>query len=260
MYEGNMNRLIMTFILISISANASLLQKLDLEVRLSKSFKTNKDFVGKDGEVKGVPSSWVNILEINSIGSQKWCLNYRIPFKHKLGILRLSNAKKCLNSVMEKTPFEIDKVKSIKVSAIKELVRLKLNDKRYQFFRMTIGKLVSFNDRKVRTKNVIGPKFLNDSKDILICHDFDKNCNERVSNKCNQCQYGYFSGAASECAGKAAKYCGISRCGERNMPACPRGNVHTDIVALTGCQNGSLSGFCQGGLIIVCENGQLYCR
>lgn len=255
-----MNKLILVLSFIVISTNASLLQKFDLEVRLSKSFKVNKDFVNKDGEIKGVPSSWVNILEVESVGDEKWCLNYRIPFKGKLGILRLSSAKKCLNSVMDEAQYEIDKVKSLKLSAVKELVRLKLNDKKYQFFRMTIGELVSFNDRTSKTKNVIGPKFLNDSKDILICHDFDKKCNEQTPNKCSQCQYGYFSGAASECPGKVTKYCGISRCGERNMPACPRGNTHTDIVALTGCQNGSLSGFCQDGLIIVCENGQLYCR
>lgn len=260
MYEGAM-RLILIF-LFSFSTFASLKDKLLFEARLSTWMSVNKDVVKEKGIVKGIPSSWVNVLEIRGIGGVKWCLNYKIPFKKQKGSLKLIENNDCSQNLLGDTDFEIKEVSDFKISVVKQHLEFSINKKKGGISPIALGtgKYLSFNNRRIETGSVIGSKFLRDSKDILICHDFDKKCNERVSNKCSQCQYGWFSGAASQCPSRVTKYCGISRCGERNMPACPRGNEHTDIVAMTGCQNGSLSGFCQNGLIIVCENGQLYCR
>ncbi|MDA9793045.1 hypothetical protein N9B72_00530 [Bacteriovoracaceae bacterium] len=246
-------RYLIVALLICMNSSASLIDKLDVLVSLAVDIKINEN-------ISGAKSSWINIAKLKEFNKEQWCLNYKVPFNSTNGELKLVKHDICTESYFTKTEFSIKKIQTLKVTRVEHGFNLILNNKTKDFTQIPDVEILSNNGVSKSLVNTIGASFLVSHKDLLICHDFNRDCSERVKNKCKLCQYGWFSGAASMCHGATVKYCGVSRCGQRNMPACPRGEKHSDIVALQGCQNDSTSGFCEQDLIIVCENGQLYCR
>lgn len=244
--------------------SASLIDKLKIQTYLSKNLIFHTKNINK-GRVVGAQTSWVNILKLQEISGESWCLNYRIPLDNSdkyQGELKLILSNDCDKSFLNNSIYHILKIQDFQIDIIEEnkLFKIKLNGSDYSFSKNPFGKILSFNDVHSQELQTLGAKYIADNRDLVICHDFDKNCDESVANNCEQCRYGWFSGAASACTGKRTKYCGVAQCGETNLPACLRGDIYNDVKAMQGCQNGSFSGFCSGDLEIFCENGQLFCR
>lgn len=256
-------KVLMIFLLIFNYSYASLIERLKLESKVSEELIINENAV-KNGDVIGISSTWVNIFKVKTLNQSYWCLNYQIPYtgnKVMLGTLRMLRSLDCQKDLLIDSEYKIKNIKILslrRISPFKYI--LKINNDELELNQENEIKILAWNGEKRLGREARGAGLLKDSKDILICHDFNKLCQETVANFCSDCRYGWFSGAASECGDKVTKYCGISECGTKNMPACPRGETFTEIKGLLGCQNESLSGFCQKGLVTVCENGQLYCR
>lgn len=100
-------------------------------------------------------------------------------------------------------------------------------------------------------------------KTSVLCHEFSKDCIESMSFKCDQCKFGWYSAVGlSTCPGQTIKFCGLNKCGERGMPACPRGiesakRIQKDLTMY--CYDGSPAGYCQSGLKTVCDGTALIC-
>lgn len=62
----------------------------------------------------------------------------------------------------------------------------------------------------------------------IRCHQVSKECKDVKENICNRCRYGYYEVVDYQCPQGGSKYCGINRCGEKNGPACVRGQQQYD--------------------------------
>jgi len=100
-------------------------------------------------------------------------------------------------------------------------------------------------------------------KTSIVCQEFSKDCKETTSFNCEQCKFGWYSAVGiSTCGGQFTRFCGVNRCGQRGMPACPRGinsakKMGLDNVML--CYDGSPMGYCEVGLKTVCDGKILVC-
>jgi hypothetical protein len=97
----------------------------------------------------------------------------------------------------------------------------------------------------------------------VVCHEFSKDCNEIVSFRCDQCRFGWYSVVGiSTCGGQMTRFCGVNQCGQRGMPACPRGYESAKRMNLDNfmlCYDGSPMGYCEAGLETVCDGRVLVC-
>jgi len=57
----------------------------------------------------------------------------------------------------------------------------------------------------------------------IQCHRVSKDCKDLKENICDRCRYGYYEVVDYQCPQGGSKYCGVNRCGEKNGPACVRG-------------------------------------
>ena len=118
------------------------------------------------------------------------------------------------------------------------------------------------NDEKGRVeKNRALGKIEEMPNELVRCHEVDDECRTVGTYECHRCRFGFFETVESDCKTERTKYCGINRCGEAGMPACPRGRVLLEEIGGDYCGQNSPAGFCQEGLSIFCdERNKLVCR
>lgn len=96
---------------------------------------------------------------------------------------------------------------------------------------------------------------------VDYCYKVNSECKPEIEFDCGRCQAGWYSIVDYNCKGGGSKLCGISNCGDRGQPACPRGNIYSDETSSLNCFKGSKAGICNKGLETYCdENKILVCR
>ena len=116
----------------------------------------------------------------------------------------------------------------------------------------TTIRFASSNKSKLNKRQMFKGK-LTDSyldKTAIICQSPKKEFD------CDKCKYGWYQGISKD---GIIRFCGEDLCGERGMPACPRGLT---IIKNNGyeCIENSKLGFCKDGLRTYCdENKVLVC-
>ncbi|MCK5883208.1 MAG: hypothetical protein KAG61_05930 [Bacteriovoracaceae bacterium] len=89
--------------------------------------------------------------------------------------------------------------------------------------------------------------------EAISCHRVSSDCETVDPNICNRCRYGWFPGASGiSCPQGGTKYCRPNQCGERGMPACPRGIEHRRYKIEDICIADSPAAFCRAGLRVIC--------
>lgn len=96
----------------------------------------------------------------------------------------------------------------------------------------------------------LSDRFSNGS--AIRCHQVTKDCENVGENRCDQCRYGWYEVVDFQCPQGGSKFCGQNHCGEKNEPACPRGNkvVYEDEAGI--CQN-DLEPVLNADKILVCQ-------
>ena len=69
----------------------------------------------------------------------------------------------------------------------------------------------------------------------VVCHD------PKSEFRCDKCKYGWYEGISKE---GVIRFCGEDRCGERGMPACPRGITFINNNRYECYENSKLSAPC----------------
>lgn len=184
------------------------------------------------------------------------CLYYRTPFREKKGELTL--VRRFRNECAEIKEGTV-------IASLKEISDLMISKKNHRliFSYVKGNEFISSSypliDEKGKTKHekyqsikrealypslqllkidtdsfdAINPNLgnINDSFALgsaIRCHQVSKECKDVKENICNRCRYGYYEVVDYQCPQGGSKYCGINRCGEKNGPACVRGQQQYD--------------------------------
>lgn len=96
---------------------------------------------------------------------------------------------------------------------------------------------------------------------VDYCYKVNSSCEKEIEFNCERCEEGFYSVVDYNCKGGGSKLCGISHCGDRGEPACPRGSSFSEEGSQINCFKGSSAGICNSGLETYCdENKILVCR
>ena len=96
------------------------------------------------------------------------------------------------------------------------------------------------------------------SKDLVSCQSVNDDC-QRSASTCDQCRFGFFE-VSNGCVQGGPRYCGVDLCGEKGMPACPRGSLYQNgEVTQMDCRTDQSFVFCQKGLRIRCQGSLAIC-
>ena len=247
-------RFILFFFILSFSVKASLfhVQKWDLVHPKLNSF------------IEKPIGVWITLLEGSLVqGNEKVCLFYRAPFSGRLAEAFFSYGRDCKWSPDRKKEMAFERLENFQVRIAKESLKIKLrkdNKKReVEIPTPNINKDSGFRfvNFIARPKNSLG-KWEDNHRDQTskVCHQFNEQCEEVVSNICSQCRYGWYEVVGKGCEKGREKYCGRDRCGERGQPACLRGFQYEKATVQSLCSENSPAVFCQKGLRAYCKEGK----
>lgn len=239
-------------------------------------------------EFKRPKGVWQTVLEAKVEVAQiekSFCLLHKVALndqKGLLGFFEKSNGS-CLTQILDlKNTIEMDGLKLLSDPKQSGLLKIeyffkgKVRNVSIEFLNLKILRelsLKSYDTKKYKSSNFYRNKkgliYLSSPLNILkkpssenlqdryldkkqrFCHQFDMNCKEVMPFNCDSCKYGWYEVVGKGCPNGSPKVCGISQCGQRGEPACPRGYS-------IGSKNES--GFCERGLKqIYDENEILIC-
>jgi hypothetical protein len=225
------------------------------------------------------------IPNVGGLTKKHHCLYYQIPYKEKAGritvnevknglcpdvsdndhdVIRLEgirNFKVTFANFKMKLEFEIDKkankieipMPNVEAGLVHEKY-LPLKEKRLisgmRFLRLS-DESFDFANNKYLGK--LQDRFSNGN--AIRCHQVNKDCQTVGENRCEECRYGWYEVVDFQCPQGGSKFCGQNHCGEKNEPACPRGEKVVDP------EDPESAGICQNDLeptrnldkILVCQ-------
>lgn len=267
MYEGDvMNILIYACLMLGI-CSGDLFKELDKNLSFQNEIVMNSNYVStKTGNIiKHPPGTWLELLRTKEI-----CLFYKTPFKDKKGILKIASNQLGKCDEIAKSNFEFEKIEELEVSFNKETSNLefkfKIENKELiknisllNFKRVTKFKKYSSNVPSLKYNNVTLNEITTNAtlEDKQLCHGVNSNCNSVVENTCDNCPNGFHEVVDYNCPQGGSKYCGHIDCGQKNMPACPRGYEILETKLTSLCFDGSPAGYCAPGLKTFCNEEKI---
>jgi hypothetical protein len=234
--------------------------------------------MGKIDRPQGIEINLLNVTVIDSsMHTYRDCLYYKVPFKDRLGELKLLRIKEgdCPLVSSDEALIKLDRINELNLSFNKYLLELNIirgknnfkwsipfhnlyyPSKHRPFFSESENKLLPgihfVKPGNFENSTLIGKKENRYSlNNTSVCFNTDSECNNVGENNCYRCRFGQFRVVDYRCPKKPRKFCGISHCGEKNEPACPRGEV-TDDPVLDGICNEGLSPFLDSNKILICQ-------
>ena len=228
-----------------------------------------------------------NILKIlipteSGLSFKTHCLYYQIPYKQRIGILKIIELKddtQCPEQTLVTPWLEIFNVKDLTVTL--ENFKLKFdflyqgNKVNWLFLLPNLenglihqkiqavkeNKLYSgmsflrINDESFDSK---GNKYLGKLSDrfslgsSIRCRQISKDCQLVGEDRCDDCRYGWFQVVDYNCPQGGSRFCGQNHCGEKDEPACPRGNKVVGGEDLGICQS-DLAAITNSDHLLVCH-------
>lgn len=236
--------------------NLELSKHLNFESKIEFS----KEYVNNQ-EIKDPPGTWIKI-----ISTPKVCLFYKTPYKKNLGILKLAEIKNSKCDEIEDTSFMKDKIESLSVEYDKKKLEIHLNMnqekmtlsllgiKKMGDFRKYSSNIEEYKIPSLTLNEIVLRNYIEDGK---LCHGVNSNCNSIVENTCDNCKSGFHEVVDYNCPQGGSKYCGQIECGQKDLPACPRGYEVLDTKLSSLCFDGSPAGNCAPGLKTFCNDDKI---
>lgn len=234
--------------------------------------------MGKINRPQGIEINLVNATVVDSsMHTYRDCLYYKVPFKNRLGELTLERIKEgeCPIVSTDNALLKLDKIAELDLSFNKYVLELnvlrekkilkwsipfynlKYSPKHRPFFSESENQLLPgihlVKMGATQSTILIGKKDDRYSlNNLSVCYNTNLECNLIGENNCFRCRYGSFNVVDYRCPKNPRKFCGIPHCGEKNEPACPRGEI-TDDPALDGICNDGLVPTIDSNKILVCQ-------
>ncbi len=274
--------LLSAFFLFACRANKTIPLVDALETRLLSTYQMTwlqkddlPDSLSKSTPLSRPPAAWVSLIEFrrwNRGGESRDCLIYRVPYKQKLGAIKLVEL-----AANDSCSQLLDAEGMMPIAILEQVESFSIAFKSPNLF---LQWTVANTSHKVEIPlyNIQGPQTSIKGLTVLtdhptyaipkllgaltdrygdqtatICHRVDENCISLSENNCSRCRYGWYSLANTHCPQGATKICGINRCGSAGEPACPRGLEHRTYKLDYACIDDSPAAFCQQGLRVVCD-------
>lgn len=184
---------------------------------------------------------------------EKYCIFYKTPFRQKMGeveVVKIQENDNCRNHLATQGIVKLEFVTDLSVF---------LNNDEFKINFIYNGKYIDMRTDLLNLESkVIHEKFLPESskskfKNINIvriedetfsmkndylgelndsfslnsairCQEINKDCSIIGENICDRCRYGSYDVVTYNCSEISTRFCGISRCGQKNEPACPKGS------------------------------------
>jgi hypothetical protein len=214
---------------------------------------------------------------------KKHCLYYQVPYKEKVGHIKVQEVKvqgECPESTTEDEFFislvGVDNFK-LTVADFKIIMKFDYNKQKSEISIPTpnieLG-LVHEKYQALSEKRLIsGLRLLRLSEDsfdfasskylgqlsdrfaratAIRCQQVNKDCQTVGENRCEQCRYGWYEVVDFQCPQGGSKFCGQNHCGEKNEPACPRGVKVIDPLDAGICQS-DLEPIANADKILICQ-------
>jgi hypothetical protein len=264
--------------------------------QLLKSFSFSSELtINKDLETKEVISrpvgTWLRLVR-----SEKFCLDYKVPTKKVDGVLSISKCeslpvKKAISQIEGIRNFKFSLSNNFKSNkkirnanyglnlsyefygANKKINVLAFNllrkdhfdaitYKKYEShaeYRWKKGLRIS-SDETISTRST--PWVGSGDNDYLhgkinFCYRVDSSCKEIQENICDECLNGWIEIVDFKCPGGSSKVCAPLECGDKGMPACPRGTHWKGVQLSDMCFNDSPAGYCKKGLKTICDENKI---
>lgn len=225
------------------------------------------------------------IPNIGGLTRKKHCLYYQIPYKEKAGRITVNEVKNgaCPDvSDNDHDVIRLDGIRNFKVTFANFKIKLEFEqDKKTQKIEIPMPNiedgLVHEKYHPIKEKRLISGlrylrlneesfdfannKYLGKLQDrfsngnAIRCHQVNKDCQTVGESRCEECRYGWYEVVDYQCPQGGSKFCGQNHCGEKNEPACPRGEKVVDP------EDVESAGICQSDLtptrnldkILVCQ-------
>lgn len=213
----------------------------------------------KDGETLKAPQGTWQTLFTVVLGTELHCVHARIPTKShndgELKIVRIKLDGECSKSWEQPSIWDQKEVRSIQFLVTENEIKIWWSDKE--------GRIQSFSSKTPDMKGVFfyppGKKYTENIKIKMLGEVNDVYPSNPCSFKqgtCELCKFGVYRVARSE----SEFFCGIDRCGEKNMPACSRGTRWQRNREAFSCRGNNEHAFCDMGLRIECLGEVALCR
>lgn len=236
----------------------------DLELNKNLNFQShiefNKNYVN-NLEIKDPPKTWIKLLTTPDI-----CLFYKTPYKTDQGVLKITKVKNMKCDEITETNFMKDKIDKLRVSYSKNKFEINfyINENKssvglFGYKEKVKYKKYSSNVESYKVENITLNEVL--PKNVLtqgqLCHGVNSNCTSIVENTCDTCEEGFHEVVDYNCPQGGSKYCGKIECGQKNLPACPRGYEVLNTKLSSLCFDGSPAGNCAPGLKTFCNDDKI---
>lgn len=263
--------------------------EMDLKLTQEWIYATSVDDVKYNNEVITRPPGFeqlvmsLTIPQAGGLVDKKHCLYYQVPYKEKVGHIRvqeIKNQTECPDSTtVDKFFVTLDKVTNFKiaVASYKIIMSFDFNKQKNEIIIPTpnveLG-LIHEKYRPLTEKRLISGlrllKLSDDSFDFasnkylgqlsdrfargtaIRCQQVNKDCQTVGENRCEQCRYGWYEVVDFQCPQGGSKFCGQNHCGEKNEPACPRGVKVIDPLDAGICQS-DLEPVANADKILICQ-------
>lgn len=250
------------------------LPEMDLKLSEEWIYTTKVQGLKYNGEVLLRPPGFeqlvmnLTIPTAGGLGEKHHCVYYQVPYKEKLGHLRvqeIKNTAECPEASTDGPSFVVlESISNLKVTFLnyKLLLDFELEKKKvsieialpniesglihekYQAMkekRMVSGlKLLRLTDDSF---DFASNKYLGKLSDrfsrgnAIRCQQVSKDCQTIGESRCDECRYGWYEVVDFQCPQGGSKFCGQNHCGEKNEPACPRGIKVVDPLEAGICQS-----------------------
>lgn len=263
--------------------------ELDLKLSEEWIYATELSGLKYNNEVISRPPGFEQLVmqlqlpEKGGLSYKKHCVYYVVPYKEKVGSLKvqeLKNDDNCPDVSGEAKEFaSIEGIDQLKVNfnAFKLSLDFSVGKKPFKIeipLPNIEGGLIHEKYRPLKEKGLVsGLKLLRLSEDTfdfasnkslgklsdrfsrgtaIRCHQVNKDCETVGEFRCDECRYGWYEVVDFQCAQGGSKFCGQNHCGEKNEPACPRGVKVVDPEDAGICQS-DLEPVLNADKILVCQ-------
>ena len=211
-------------------------------------------------EIDLAPGAWHSALKlkarVNDFSNKEYCLLVKTPYElepGKLKFVQVEGSNNCSDSIFNPAVGKEYDFYNLFIEYRDSVLSINPDKEKigFNFFNLKSEAVEISIDGQLNSKSEAK------LKDGQVCRQVLDSC-EVTIDECDRCENSSYYVKNSACSSAYSKVCGIDNCGEKNNPACIRGEVATGVKDY--CIQDSPVGFCIGAARVGCVDKMLICE